>query len=216
MPRKPMATSVLKTLPEETQAALFEFLRENTLEAAVPWLFSEAGVRSNKSSLGEWRGWYDVQRRVSNWNAEAEDLKKLLGTDQEIDPGLVPKLAESFFISRCAEEGDAKTFAQMAGIIQRHKELETNQKVHADKMVLEDKKLQRKDTSLKLAQRKLEQAERKIAALEEQAEAAKKAAERTKEALKSGGLDDNARSSLIAELDHVILGKAKPQPIPKA
>jgi hypothetical protein len=212
MLRKPHPASVLKNLPDEDQAALFEFLRGKSLADGVAWLFGNNGIRTNDSSLGDWRGWYELRQRIYGYNADAEELKRLLGTDTDIDPNLVPKLNEALFLSRAAELGDAKTFAVMAGIMQRDAEMKNQQKAHADKMRLETDKLTRKDRTLDQAERKIVQQERKIAALEKQADAAKRMAERTKEALNSGGMDDATRASLVAEIDHLLLGKPKPNP----
>jgi hypothetical protein len=211
MDRKPHPSSKLKTLPDEDQEALYQFLTDHTLAEGVQWVFSNNGVRTNDSSLSEFRGWYGLRRRVTSWNAEAEDLKQILSTDASIDPNLVPKLAEAFFMARAAEAGDAKTFGAMASIIQRHKEFEGSQKAHQEKMVLEARKLKRKDRALDQAQKKLEQAERKVAALEEQAAATRKAAERAKEKVKTSQMDDATRENLMAEIDHIMLGKPKPQ-----
>lgn len=210
MNRKPHPSSRLKTLSDEDQEALFDYLKDKTLKEGVDWVFSNNGVRTNDSSLSEWRGWYEMRQSINAWNADVEELKALLGTDTTIDPNLIPKLGEAVFISRAAKAGDAKTFATVAGIVQRHKELESNQKVHADKMTLETRKLKRKDRALDQAQKKLDQAERKIAALEEQANAAKLAAARAKETLKGGQMDDATREALVAEVDAIMLGKPKP------
>lgn len=184
MNRKPHPFSVLKNLPDDDQAALFEFLRSTgadgkgkTLAEGVSWLFSNNGIRTNDSSLSDWRGWYEMRQEIGAWNADVEELKKLLSTDTAIDPNLIPKIGEAVFISRAAKAGDAKTFAAVASIIQRHKELENNQTVHAAKMQLEDKKLKRKDRSLDQAEKKLAQAERKLALLEAKVGQAKEAME---------------------------------------
>jgi hypothetical protein len=206
MARKPHPSSVLKTLPDEDQAALYDYLRGKTLAEGVQWLFSNNGVRTNDSSLSDWRSWYAMTQEINAWNTDVEELKQLLRTDSTIDPNLIPKIGEAVFISRAAKQGDAKTFAAVASIIQRHKELENQQHAHSDRMQLEDKKLKRKDRGLDQAEKKLAQAERRIAALEAQAEAAKKTAEKAKEALKSGGMDEATRQQLMEEMDRMILG----------
>jgi hypothetical protein len=179
MARKPHPSSVLKTLPDEDQAALFEFLRDKTLKEGVAWLFSNNGVRTNDTSLSDWRAWYAMTQEIGAWNADVEELKQLLRTDATIDPNLIPKIGEAVFISRAAKQGDAKTFAAVAGIIQRHKELENQQLAHSDRMQLEDKKLKRKDRGLDQAEKKLAQAERKLSMLEAKLGAANEAMENT-------------------------------------
>jgi hypothetical protein len=168
MIRKPHPSSVLKTLSDEDQAALFEFMSDSkkTLADGVAWLFSNNGVRTSDSSLSEWRQWYKMKTDIEAWNADSEALKEMLSTETEIDQNLIPKIAEAVFISRAAKTGDAKMFATVASIIQRHKELESNQQSHADKMQLEDKKLARKDRALTQAEKKIAQQERKLLILE--------------------------------------------------
>jgi hypothetical protein len=175
MTRKPHPSSVLKTLSDEDQSALFEFLRAHTLAEGVQWLFSNNGVRTNDTSLSEWRSWYQMRQQIAGWNSEVEELKSLLSTDKAIDANLIPKIAEAVFISRAAREGDAKTFAAVASVIQRQKELENQQAAHADRMKLEGRKLRRKDRQLDQMQTKLEQAERKLQAQEARIRAAEAA-----------------------------------------
>lgn len=165
MARKPHPSSVLKTLPDEDQEALFDFLRDKTLEEGVKWLFSNNGVRTNKSSLSDWHGWYSMNQEIGAWQDDVAELQKkleALGTDAE----LIPKIGEAVFISRAAKTGDAKMYATVASVIQRHRELKSQQEQHGDRMQLEDKKLARKDRALQQAERKLEQADRRIALLE--------------------------------------------------
>lgn len=182
--RKPLPSAVLKNLPDVDQAALYEFLRSTgpdgkgkTLAEGVKWIFSNNGVRTNDTSLGDWRAWYQMRQEINGWNSEVEELKQLLHTDATIDPNLIPKIGEAVFINRAAKLGDAKTFAAVASIIQRHKELENQQAAHIDKMQLEDKKLKRKDRGLDQAEKKLAQAERKLALLEAKLVKAKDAME---------------------------------------
>lgn len=168
--RKPHPSAVLKNLPDEDQAALFEFLRSTgpdgkgkSLADGVKWLFSNNGVRTNDSSLSDWRGWYAMRLQIAGWNDDVEELKKLLSTDQKIDPNLIPKIGEAVFISRAAKEGDAKAFAAVASVIQRHKELESQQQAHADKMQIAEKKL---DLANREMERKLEELRMKVAEFE--------------------------------------------------
>lgn len=207
--RKSMPSAVLKNMPDEDQAALFEFLgsvdangKGKTLAEGVRWVFSNNGIRTNDSSLSEWRGWYVMRQEISTWNADVEELKEMLRTDTAIDPNLIPKIGEAVFISRAAKAGDAKTFAAVASIIQRHKELESQQQTHADKMLLEDKKLKRKDRSLDQAEKKLIQAERKIAALEAQALEASEKLNQLRDPAKAQ--DPKMRQLILDEVDRAM------------
>lgn len=165
MPRKPHPSSVLKTLPDEDQAALFEFLRDKTLKDGVAWLFSNNGIRTNDTSLSDWRGWYEMNHTIDGYLSDVDELKIKLA-DIGTDPDLIPKIGEAVFLGKAAKTGDAKMFATVAAITQRHMELKSNQQAHADKMGLEEKKLARKDRALEQAQQKIAQQDRKIALLE--------------------------------------------------
>jgi hypothetical protein len=183
MARKPHPSSVLKTLPDEDQAALFEFLRDKTLAEGVQWLFSNNGVRTNDSSLSDWRGWYAMQRTIQGWSADVEDLKQQLA-DIGTDADLIPKIGEAVFLSKAAKSGDVKTFATVAAITQRHVELRSRQGEHSDKMKIADKRLKIQAADL---DRKNKELQSRLDELERQRKAAEDAITR---ANKDGGMTD--------------------------
>jgi hypothetical protein len=201
MSRKPPPSAVIKTLPDEDQEALFEFLVKHTLAEGVKWLFSNNGVRTNDSSLSEWRGWYQLKQSIGGHNAFVEDVAKELAARQ-VNPDLIPQLSETVFLFKAAKEGDAKTFAAVASLVQRDAELKAQQKAHADKMDLEGRKLTRKDRGLDQAQKKLDQAERKIAALEAQAIAASKKLNELRDPAKAE--DPKMRQLILDEVDRAM------------
>ena len=55
--RKPHAGSVLKTLPPERQAAIFQFMGGHTLAETEAWLHDD-GIVTQRSSLSEFWQWY--------------------------------------------------------------------------------------------------------------------------------------------------------------
>lgn len=176
MARKPHPSSVLKTLPDEDQAALFEFLRDKTLADGVDWLFSNNGVRTNDSSLSDWRGWYQLNRNISTWESEVDELKAALektGTD----PDLIPKLGEAVFLAKAAKTGDVKAFATVAAITQRHHEMKASQQQHADKMTVKGKELAQRDQTIKQKDKQIELQRRKIEAYEAKMKQADEVAE---------------------------------------
>lgn len=214
MQRKPHPRSVLKTLSDDDQAALFAFMQEDkkrTLADGVGWLFSNNGIRTNDSSLSEWLGWYEMNRTIDGYLSDVDELKEKLASIGT-DPDLIPKIGEAVFLGKAAKTGDVKMFATVASITQRHTELKASQAQHGDKMQLEGRKLVQKDTALKQAEKKICQQERRITALEAQAAAAKKIAEKTKDALKDGAMDDETRAKIMQEMDRMILGKTPAKP----
>lgn len=165
MPRKPHPSSVLKTLPDDDQAALFDFLREHTLAEGVDWLFSNNGVRTNDSSLSEWRSWYKMSQDIAAWDNDIASLQDQLA-GMGTDPDLIPKIGEAVFISRAAKSGDAKTFATVASVIQRHRELQASQQQHVDKMQVKGKELAQRDKAIAQKDRQIELQKRRIEMLE--------------------------------------------------
>lgn len=208
MNRKPHPSAVLKNLPPEDQEALFDFLRSKgpdgkgrSLADGVKWLFSNNGVRTNDSSLSEWRGWYQLQHDIAGHNALVEDVARELAARQ-VNPDLIPQLSETVFLFKAAKEGDAKTFAAVASLVQRDAELKAQKQAHDDKMNLEDKKLKRKDRSLDQAEKKLAQAERKILALEAQALEASEKLNQLRDPAKAQ--DPKMRQLILDEVDRAM------------
>lgn len=210
MHRKVHPRSVLKTLPDEDQAALYEFMKadaKRTLAQGVAWLRSNNDVKTSDTSLSEWLGWYEMNQTIDSYMSDVDQLKEKLA-DIGTDPDLIPKIGEAVFLGRAAKTGDVKMFATVAAITQRHTELKAGQQAHVDKMAVKQKEIDQRDKTIKQKDREIAQKERRIAALEKQAAAAKAAAEKTKEALKSGGMDEKTRAELIKEMDRMILGKS--------
>jgi hypothetical protein len=183
MARKPHPSSVLKTLPDEDQAALFEFLRDKTLAEGVQWLFSNNGLRTNDSSLSDWRGWYAMNRTIDGYLSDVDELKIKLA-DIGTDPDLIPKIGEAVFLGKAAKTGDAKMFATVAAITQRHTELKSRQGEHADKMKIADKRLKLQAANLDRQNKELQS---RLDELDRQRKAAEAAITK---ANKDGGMTD--------------------------
>ena len=183
MARKPHPSSRIKTMSDADQEALFDFLRTHTLAEGVDWLFSNNGIRSNDSSLSDWRGWYEMNSTISGWSSDVEDLKRQLA-DIGTDPDLIPKIGEAVFLSKAAKTGDVKTFATVAAITQRHTERKSRQGEHSDKMSIADKRLKLQAADLA---RKNKELQSRLDELERQRKAAEDAITRTN---KDGGMTD--------------------------
>ena len=202
--RKPMPSSVLKNLPPEKQEALFDYLAAGkSLAEGVEWLQSEHGVKTNDSSLSDWRAWFAMIRDIDSWNAEAEDFARRLSERGDMPKDLIERAAESVFLSRSMKEGNAKAFVAVANVIHRDREGRFQEWKGREEIDL-------KQNSLKQGERKIAVMERKLAALEQKAAALEAANLRAKQALQgSGAMDDAARAALVAEMDAVLLGKKK-------
>lgn len=120
--RKPLPSAKIKTLPDDVQNALLEFCEKNTLAQAVAWLEEKHGIKSSDSAVSEWRSWRLLLRNVQTYNAQADELADALRARGDVPEDLVSRIAEAVFLSRASKDGDAKTFAAVASIIQRANE----------------------------------------------------------------------------------------------
>jgi hypothetical protein len=222
--RKPSPRSVLKNLPQEAQDQLGEFLsgtiteaddkgkprtRGRTLAEGVDFAADTLKIKTNDSSLSDWFPWWKMARRMNSLADTADELEREMKTF-DLDPDLAAKIAQRYFLSGAAEDGDAKTFALMSGLIQRHLERKSSEAAHVDKIKIADKTIAAREKSLLITLRRAEAAEKRAAALEEKNRLAIEAANKTKAALKgSGALSDEDRQNLIATMDEILLGKKK-------
>lgn len=213
--RKASPRSPLKKLEPEEQDKLADFLRREDLAAGVEFCAREFKIKTNDSSLSTWYSGYKTIKTLQEYNDDAEEVAAELAKTT-IDPDLIPKLAQVYFIKRAANSGDAKTFAAAAAVVQRDMEIRAAAQVHEDKLDIAQQTVSLRAQSLAQVKRKLDQSERKVAALEEKAAELKAAAERAKGIFDSGGMDEKKRAEFMAEMDYMILGKKKKPAAAKA
>ena len=83
-------------------------------------------------------------------------------------------------------------------------------RVREQQIKIAQEQLKQAESRIEQQAQQIEMQERRITAQEEAAKAAMLAAQRTKEALTAGGMDEETRQRLVAEMDHILLGKPKP------
>lgn len=210
MPRKPSPRAVLKTLDDDIQARLADYLVKATLAEGVKYCREELGINTNDTSLSEWLAWYHMKQRIGRYSEAADTLRAELSA-KNVDPDLVAKLGDQYFISKAAEDGDVKAYVAVASIVQRHNELKAQQAAHADKMNIAERQINVRRENVRLLQRRVEAAERKVAALEEKNAIAMASASRAKDILQ-GELSDTARETLLQTMDEMILGVKPKKP----
>lgn len=87
---KPRGDAKLKRLPEERQAALFDYLEHHTQEETLAWL-KEDGVSTSKRALSEFYAWYSLQQQFAEDEATTDSLLQELKRevpeikDEELD-----------------------------------------------------------------------------------------------------------------------------------
>jgi len=172
--RKPLPSSKLKTLPDADQEALADFLIDATLAEGVGYIKERCQVETSISAMSEWLKWFKMLSDVRTWNGEVEQLKAALTADA-LDSSLVAKIGEAVFIAKASRDGDAKTFAAVASIIQRDAEARAQASQHADKITIQQKKLSLAERDL---ERKLRELEHKLGDLDKTLEAPLTAEER--------------------------------------
>jgi seryl-tRNA synthetase len=112
------------------------------------------------------------------------DELKIKLADIGTDPDLIPKIGEAVFLGKAAKTGDAKMFATVAAITQRHTELKSRQGEHADKMKIADKRLKLQAANLDRQNKELQS---RLDELDRQRKAAEAAITK---ANKDGGMTD--------------------------
>jgi len=136
--RKPRCTSVLKTLPDEYQAALFEYSKTHNRAQTLKWLAKD-GHKTNTFSLSRWHSWYEAKRAYENREAK---VITLLASYKQRDPSLTKKvmddLGDFLFNSLAIERENVKewTLAQEVRMRRKHQTMENK------KAALELRKLQ--------------------------------------------------------------------------
>lgn len=190
MARKPPPSAVLKTLPDEVQAEIYDALQTQTIVQGVAWLAEEKGIKTNKSSLGDWRGWYETTQQISSWENDANDFKALLirtGTDDE----LAAKIAEARFLAQATKQNDAETFVKVMGVIEKYKARKAGEKAHADNLGIKARQLKQRDRQLEIQKADLDRRNKELQIRLDELERQRKAAEEAiTKANKDGGMTD--------------------------
>ena len=77
MNRKPRADSKLKTLPEERQAAIIEFMASHKLTETVKWL-REDGLDTSVAALSDFYSWRQLRQQFAEDETTTESLLEQL------------------------------------------------------------------------------------------------------------------------------------------
>lgn len=108
--KKPRADSKLKTLPEDRQAAIFEYAREHTLEETAKWL-KDDGFQTSRSALSEFVSWYGLQEQLrKNEGTVNQLLEKLKEGNPDYSEEWLQKAGHIFFSALAIEEKDSLTW----------------------------------------------------------------------------------------------------------
>lgn len=183
----------LKTLPAETQEALWTWLHEDQtrkLRDAVAWLYSEHDVRTDFRRLSEWRLWFARKLEIEAAQSEASEIEEALKRSGTFSARQLEELGNVIFLNRATKTGDSGAFAKVAAVVQGRERLEGAKAEHQDKMTVARAKLKLQSETLRQTKRRLDQAERKVAALEKAEAERAAAADAAMRRVKDGGASE--------------------------
>jgi hypothetical protein len=174
--RKPRADSKLKTLPDESQEAMWALLHPQdkdtqawTLEAVGAHVAETHGFTVSLSTLSDWHSWYALRRRMEAASAMARQTAMELAANPDMSPDYIDRVAQTVFAAETLERRDIKGYTAIARLRQTDKSLDQR-----------DQQLKQRDQELVQREKLVAQSERRVAVLEKKAafaDAVKKAAE---------------------------------------
>jgi hypothetical protein len=116
--RKPNSNSVLKTLPAERQADIFERLNQPAGEgggyaATVKWL-KEDGVTTSKTALSEFFSWYSLSAQLARNASTVETLlEDYVKDNPELPPEKIQAMGQAFFSAMSLAQQDPAAWVQV-------------------------------------------------------------------------------------------------------
>lgn len=192
--RKVNPRAKLKTQPAEIQSRLFAVVEESTLDEALEHVREELKIDVGRSALAEWAAWYRRRQWISEAESDAAEMEDMLKrSGLQLTPDAISAISNAVFLNRASKMGDAKTFVQVAGVIQRSQELKSSQAAHEDKMQLASRKLELQAAKLANENKKLQM---QIAEFEKEKAAASRALDAAAEKGASPQLIESVRSAL--------------------
>ncbi len=192
--RKVNPRAKLKTQPDEIQSRLFTVVEESTLDEAHEYVRDELKIDVGRSALAEWAAWYRRRQWIAEAESDAGEMEDMLKrSGLQLTPDAIAAISNAVFLNRASKMGDAKTFVQVAGVIQRSQELKSNQAAHEDKMQLANRKVELQAAKLENENKKLQM---QIAEFEKEKAAASRALDVAAEKGASPQLIESVRTAL--------------------
>lgn len=106
--KKPRADSVLKTLPEDRQAAIVDYARDHSLPETVAWLRAD-GLRTSATALSLFLSWFGLQQQLRRNESTVEVLlQKAMTTRPDWTPEQIQQTGQAFFSALALEQQDSK------------------------------------------------------------------------------------------------------------
>ena len=110
--RKVRADAVLKTLPEDRQQEIWEWLNRagNTLARGVEWLRQD-GIITSKRALSDWYSWYALRLKFKETERDTLNFQELVKEElPDLPQEKVTQLGSASFIMQAIKQGDPELF----------------------------------------------------------------------------------------------------------
>lgn len=144
MSRKPHSNSILKSLPQGKRKEIFErFLNPDMHYSELLYQLKAEGIECSKSTLYEFRSWYEAMRPILEANDFAQKFMEAIAADKSLslDVSQINTIAQAAFEMQAVQQQDAKLFAdlqrlrvQQDNASNQRRRLEQQLREYADKM----------------------------------------------------------------------------------
>src|SRR5438552_9501288 len=134
--RKPRADASLKTLPEERQAEIIEYMRSHKLAETRAWL-TEAGITASVGALSGFWSWWHVDVRLKHQMKEAAsivgELKSMLSSmpHLNLNEEQLNLVAETAFEVDAVKREDFDQFVALRQLRQKDRRLALDREQHS-------------------------------------------------------------------------------------
>jgi hypothetical protein len=121
--RKPRADSALKSLSEERQAKIFDYMRGHTRRETAEWLARD-GIELTLMVLTRFWRWYSAQRLLrENCSTVARLLAEMRKSDAELTASQLEVIGQVFFTALAIKQKDSLSWKRAADVRVKHKGL---------------------------------------------------------------------------------------------
>ena len=133
--RKPRADASLKTLPEERQAEIIEYMRSHKLADTRAWL-TEQGITASIGALSGFWSWWNLDVRLKHQMKEAatiaDELKSVLGTLPQLNLSeeQLNLVAQTAFEVDAVKREDFDQFVALRQLRQKDRRLALDREEH--------------------------------------------------------------------------------------
>jgi hypothetical protein len=112
MNKKPRADSKLNTLPDEQQAAIFEYLASHSPADCVQWL-GQHRLATSRAALSVFRSWYALRSQFARNESTVEFLAKKAAEQRVLTPEMRNETGQEFFADMALARRDTNGWVKL-------------------------------------------------------------------------------------------------------